>query len=269
MYLIRSINRISIALAATLCLPILFSGCQAITKVKCDSKNWYNVGTTDGQSGKTFDTAFEGHNAACEAVGTSADLAAYETGYDEGILEFCTFDSGQSQARNGFENQMVCPVSVASVFDNGFSRGLEFLCTVEGGRQLATNIGIYRGTCPAESQNEFLSRYINVMENSKVNATTKQAEVNTNLNTVVTSLASVKANIATYDSPISKAKKSGNKAWEKDLRSSRAPLVNERNRLQSLERRYRADKIKADLNVKTAEEMLLQWGPILDAEGNK
>ena len=260
----RTGNRQWIVSSCLVASLVLLSGCQTIKKFQCNNKNWYDVGINDGQAGKGAEDTFNAHNAECTAVGTVADSATYRKGYDEGILKFCTADNGESRALDGFENESVCPASVASVFNTGFENGLALLCTEEGGRQLGNKVGVYRGTCSADTQRTFLQRYIPELEFSKRDAISKQVVATANLTAVTSSLATLDASISSYDTQISSAKKSGYASLEKSLKSSRAPLLTQRTKLKRLERKHNSEKSAAEKKISTATEMIDKWRLVLN-----
>ena len=242
---------------------VVVSGCQTVTKIKCNTKNWHSAGEQDGELGKPLAVAFEAHDQSCREAGSQADKPKYEEGYRIGILQFCTFPKAETYASNGFENQNVCPEEKVSEFNSGYSSGLALLCTEAGANRLGSKVGVYRGTCNADKQETFLPFYLNSIEIAKNTAELDQISASANLTTVESSLANIDSNILAYDIEISKATKSGNESLKETLISSRTPLESERIRLRKLKRSYNADKTTAAITISTAEEMLFKWMPFV------
>lgn len=259
-----SLYRISASVFAALVLLLSLSSCQTITKFKCNTKNWSNVGQKDGASGKVAEKTFRQYYDECSASGAEIDESTYMAGHQKGLTTFCTMENGVAQARDGYENQKLCTVQFGSAFDNGFTQGLVRLCVSSGGQEFGLTGGIYRGTCPSDTEQEFLISYLNA-----INATLPQsfAEVvilEGKSNTLQSDIGFLEIQISKYDSAIASANESNNNAWKKKLESDRSNISSRLSRMRMEQSRTDGDLSDARKRSQTLQNMLMKWKLRLD-----
>lgn len=75
-------------------LALLLAGCASNIPVEdCKEEDWFQAGHKDGARGVAPKPPTE-HAAACAKAGVTLDTSAYPSGWQEGIAEFCTPNSG-------------------------------------------------------------------------------------------------------------------------------------------------------------------------------
>jgi hypothetical protein len=112
-------------LLLVLLLPLIAAGCATLDKAECLEADWAIIGLEDGAAGRPV-SYIGRHREACAEHGVTPDLASYQRGHDEGLVQFCNADNGFRLGRAGRSYNNVCPSSL-----NG-----EFLAGYETGRQL-------------------------------------------------------------------------------------------------------------------------------------
>lgn len=112
-------------LATVLLISLVFlSGCATLNKDECLTADWYAIGYEDGANGLS-PTRIGAHREACAKHGITPDLRAYQDGYDEGVIGFCTARNGFNRARGGYQYNGICPPSLEPDFLDGYEAGRE------------------------------------------------------------------------------------------------------------------------------------------------
>jgi hypothetical protein len=115
-------------IVGSLLLGVLaLGGCASMNKDECMTVDWRTVGYEDGAAGHSGNRIAQ-HRKACAKHGVTPDLAAYQTGREEGLFEFCKPSNGFRIGARGNGYDGVCPASVER----------EFVAAYEAGRQLYT-----------------------------------------------------------------------------------------------------------------------------------
>ncbi len=247
-----------------LLLAFSLSGCQTITKFKCNTKNWNKVGQKDGAAGKLAGRTFAQYDDECSASGADIDKSIYLAGYQEGLATFCTMENGIAQAEEGYENNNLCATSFGSAFDDGFTQGLEKLCDSSGGQRFGVSGGIYRGTCPTDTEQEFLTSYLNGINASLPQSIANVTILEANSNRLQSDIQNLELQMSQYDNAIESAEKSNNKAWEERLEDDRSEISRRLQMLRMDKSRADRDLSKARVKKQSMQEMLLKWKSRLD-----
>lgn len=98
----RKWNVIGLALAA-----LVMGGCATMSGDECMATDWSAVGYVDGASGFTTER-FSRHRKACAKHGVTADFGAYQSGRDQGLVEYCQPGRGFDVGSNGGRYYGVC-----------------------------------------------------------------------------------------------------------------------------------------------------------------
>ena len=98
------------------------SGCATMNREQCQVADWRLIGFQDGVLGKTASTIGE-YSRDCAGHAVVPDLDAWLAGRDEGLLQYCTEDSGFRLGQAGRGYNGVCPASGDMVFRNGYEDG--------------------------------------------------------------------------------------------------------------------------------------------------
>jgi hypothetical protein len=101
---------------------LLFTaGCSTYSKKECQQMDWRNQGVKYAMEGRTLDQGRSHFHETCERDHEIAfDVQSFESGYQDGLKNFCSPDNG---ARFGAKG------------------------------------GVYAGICPADSEPQFLAKY--------------------------------------------------------------------------------------------------------------
>jgi len=113
-------------LVPAILLAALAAGCEttppAARAQSCRVTDWYLYGLNDGRLGVLSSERIDLFSD-CAAVGASADVAAYERGRAEGLVEYCTAENGYEAGYRGRRNRNVCPLGLATGFLQGYEEG--------------------------------------------------------------------------------------------------------------------------------------------------
>ena len=98
------------------------SGCASMSSDECVASDWSAIGYEDGSRGYTTDR-FGQHRQACAKHGITADFSAYQSGRDQGLVEFCQPHRGFSVGANGGSYNGVCSVNLEADFVDAYNAG--------------------------------------------------------------------------------------------------------------------------------------------------
>jgi hypothetical protein len=114
--------RISVLFLATL------AACTTLTNEEraaaCLATDWGKYGLNDGILGVAAGERTKKF-ADCNELGYSVDVAAYQAGRAEGLLEYCTVENGYDVGYAGRGYPKVCPPELEISFWQGYERGLK------------------------------------------------------------------------------------------------------------------------------------------------
>lgn len=110
------------ALLALAGLALLQVGCATLSESECSRGNWFRIGAEDARSGHRSDRLAE-HRKACAKHGYGVDDPAYEAGYHEGLVDFCTPAQAFRSGRDGKNYPDQCPVSLSRSMQPGWLLG--------------------------------------------------------------------------------------------------------------------------------------------------
>ena len=110
-----------VALAAILSV----SGCATLSEEDCVEGDWYGIGYRDGTNGYSLDR-IDSHNEACAEFGQRVNRVDYMEGRDEGLLEYCTPESGRRVGEQGQSYAGVCPAEMEGEFLRNYDLGYRF-----------------------------------------------------------------------------------------------------------------------------------------------
>ena len=103
------------------------NGCAVMSKTECLNADWNQVGYDVGFDGEVDSSvAFTKRADICADYGTVADARAFQTGYEEGIENYCAVSNavvlGTRGQRKAITNQ-VCPETEFPGFTSAFNAG--------------------------------------------------------------------------------------------------------------------------------------------------
>ena len=104
---------------------VMLSGCAGMSEQACLVTDWRSVGFEDGIAGRSAGT-IGSYRQACSRHGIAPDLAAYRSGHDDGVQQYCRAGNGFEVGRRGSRYQGVCPANLEQ----------DFLAAYNDGRQL-------------------------------------------------------------------------------------------------------------------------------------
>ncbi len=117
-----SIHQTKYLAIATLVAISLLSGCATMSESECTSANWQDVGLQDGTAGKKA-SRHAHYQKECGAFGATVDTHAYDTGWESGIVLYCTRDNGYQVGASGKIYQHNCPVMTEDAFFSAYQLG--------------------------------------------------------------------------------------------------------------------------------------------------
>lgn len=110
----------------------------------CAATDWERYGLNDGKLGVTTSSradAFE----ECADVGQPVDLAAYQRGRTDGLVEYCTTENGYRVGYEGRKYTKVCPPTLEPDFLQGYDLGRKERPAVSLFPSIGIGIGSGRG----------------------------------------------------------------------------------------------------------------------------
>lgn len=102
----------------------LLSGCAVMNKEECLMSDWRLIGYEDGARGMNSGR-LPGYRKACAKHGVVPDLAAYQQGRSEGLLEYCQPNRGYALGLSGHQYAGVCPSELEDAFLDAYASGRE------------------------------------------------------------------------------------------------------------------------------------------------
>lgn len=88
---------------------ILLTSCSVMSVEECKTANWRDIGYTNGTNGYDKKKLSE-YESACKEGNIKPDQASYETGYRDGLKQYCTAQNIFDKGLIGKGNYRVCPV---------------------------------------------------------------------------------------------------------------------------------------------------------------
>ena len=98
------------------------SGCASMSGDECMATDWSAVGFEDGARGYTTER-FSKHRKACAKHGVTADFSAYQSGREQGLVEYCQPGRGYDVGVNGGRYYGVCSVDHEADFLDAYNAG--------------------------------------------------------------------------------------------------------------------------------------------------
>jgi septin family protein len=103
-------------------LTMGLTACTHLSKEECETADWSALGFDSAIKGKPG-THFHKLSSACEPTHVESFKEKYLDGRKEGMLKFCTHDSGYKFGLSGGEYENICPKSLEADFLTGYNRG--------------------------------------------------------------------------------------------------------------------------------------------------
>jgi hypothetical protein len=98
------------------------SGCASMSGDECLTSDWEAIGYEDGARGYTSDRLGQ-HRKACAKHGVTPDFAAYQSGREQGLIEYCQPGRGFDVGVNGGRYNGVCDVNLEADFLDAYNAG--------------------------------------------------------------------------------------------------------------------------------------------------
>lgn len=99
--------KILLAAGASIAALLLLSGCETVSREQCVAGDWSGLGRADGAQGHPG-SRIEDIAKDCGRHGISPDVAAYMSGWNEGVRLYCTPMNGFDTGRQGKALSSVC-----------------------------------------------------------------------------------------------------------------------------------------------------------------
>lgn len=97
-------------------------GCATMSGDECLTSDWSTIGYEDGARGYTADRIGK-HRKACAKHGVTPDFAAYQSGRDQGLVEYCQPGRGFQIGSRGGQYYGVCNANLEAGFLDGYNAG--------------------------------------------------------------------------------------------------------------------------------------------------
>jgi hypothetical protein len=100
----------------------VLTGCNSMSEKECLSTDWRTVGYEDGVNGFSGDRIGRYRNA-CSEHGVTPNLAEYQSGREQGLVEFCKPVNGFRVGARGGGYSGVCPSDLDPQFVDAYQSG--------------------------------------------------------------------------------------------------------------------------------------------------
>jgi hypothetical protein len=100
----------------------VLTGCSSMSEKECLSTDWRTVGYEDGVNGFSGDRIGRYRNA-CSEHGVTPNLAEYQSGREQGLVEFCKPVNGFRVGARGGGYSGVCPADLDPQFVDAYQSG--------------------------------------------------------------------------------------------------------------------------------------------------
>lgn len=112
---IRNVIWVTLAVAG-------LNGCASMSGDECMTSDWAAIGYEDGARGYTSDRLSQ-HRKACAKHGVTPDFAAYQSGREQGLVEYCQPGRGFQVGSNGGSYNGVCNANQEGDFLDAYNAG--------------------------------------------------------------------------------------------------------------------------------------------------
>jgi len=100
------------------------SGCASLSKERCLSNNWDDIGYRDGRQGYKPES-LDAHTKSCAKHGVRPNRDQYTQGYKKGIATYCSTSNGRHVGERGGNYHYVCPPELEPEFLESYRYGRE------------------------------------------------------------------------------------------------------------------------------------------------
>lgn len=111
-------------LLTSLALLILAS-CATLTESECQTDNWFEIGKSDGERGRSLDFIFE-HAKACNEFGVAPKAEPWRAGRIEGLKTYCTPRNAYDVGQRGQKLSPVCTGDNLQRLEAANTRGIRW-----------------------------------------------------------------------------------------------------------------------------------------------
>lgn len=101
---------------------LALSGCAGMSADECALSDWRTIGFEDGSMGYTADRVGS-HRKACAKHGVAPDFDAYQSGWREGVRQFCQPSRGFNVGASGARYNGICPSDMEPEFVDAYNAG--------------------------------------------------------------------------------------------------------------------------------------------------
>lgn len=122
--MIRLIEKRWPVLCTALMVTVLVQGCASLNREECLVADWRLIGYQDGVAGKSA-ARVGSYREDCAKHAVVPDLAAYQAGREQGLLEYCRPDNGYRVGQSGQGYPAVCSSATEVDFRKAYEAGRE------------------------------------------------------------------------------------------------------------------------------------------------
>jgi hypothetical protein len=111
-------------LAAASVLIGSLNGCATLNESQCAGGDWFGIGESDARAGH-LTSRINQHGEACAKYALAPDPNAYDAGYRQGLVVFCTPESAFALGHRGGTYYRQCPPDAERDFLPAFDLGAD------------------------------------------------------------------------------------------------------------------------------------------------
>lgn len=117
-------NRPFRAALAAVFAALTVAGCATLDADQCRAGDWTQIGYRDGSVGNATEILAQ-HEKACREYGVTPNAQLWKSGYDRGVLAYCTPDRGFDEGTRNATYRGVCPPHLEPYFLQRYGMGRE------------------------------------------------------------------------------------------------------------------------------------------------
>ncbi|GLQ19153.1 DUF2799 domain-containing protein [Algimonas porphyrae] len=116
-------KRLTVMLAIGAMSASVLSSCATISEEACRAGSWQDIGFEDGEKGRSR-SRLANIAETCAKYNVVPDRVAYIRGLEEGLVRYCTPDTGYSSGRNGQPPNAECEAGAYSDYLDAHADGV-------------------------------------------------------------------------------------------------------------------------------------------------
>ena len=139
-------------------LMLTLTACASMNKNECEVADWRALGYQQGVKGHST-ARFDRDSKACAKHKIQADFNTYKQGHQEGLNNYCTFDTAQTLGGQGAPYNEQCTRTRYPAFGEGYQIGVNRYCIYDNGFNNGLSGKSANSVCPEARYPKYAEGY--------------------------------------------------------------------------------------------------------------